>query len=147
MDLLKKYIDYAAMESKVLRDLVSSDISKTSDPSPPTPNKIKFWANWVEMSAFLATTLLGGVGEWGDDGWTQSQSKHCHKEQSPTQKLLGRAFSHSPKFFCPPSIILVVVLIRIKLEVGRNSGAPNKKFWKTVLKTTTKHEWSFLKPL
>ena len=62
MDLLKKYIDYAAMESKVLRDLVSSDISKTSDPSPPTPNKIKFWANWVEMSAFLATTLLGGGG-------------------------------------------------------------------------------------
>ena len=72
MDLLKKYIDYAAMESKELRDLVSSDISKTSDPSPATPNKIKFWANWVEMSSFLATTLLGGVGEWGDDGWTHS---------------------------------------------------------------------------
>ena len=65
MDLLKKYIDYAAMESKVLRDLVSSDISKTSDPSPPTPNKIKFWANWVEMSAFLATTFLGGSGGVG----------------------------------------------------------------------------------
>ena len=76
MDLLKKYIDYAAMESKELRDLVSSDISKPSDPSPPSPNKIEFWANWVEMSAFLATTLLGGgggVGEWGDDGWTQSR--------------------------------------------------------------------------
>ena len=70
MDLLKKYIDYAAMESKVLRDLVSSDISKTSDPSPPTPNKIKFWANWVEMSAFLATTLLGGGGGWGSRGTT-----------------------------------------------------------------------------
>ena len=68
MDLLKKYIDYAAMESKVLRDLVSSDISKTNDPSPPTPNQIEFGANWVEMSAFLATTLLGGVGEWGNDG-------------------------------------------------------------------------------
>ena len=68
MDVLKKYIDYAAMESKVLRDLVSSNIRKTSDPSPPTPNKIEFWANQVEMSAFFATTLLGV--EWGDDGWT-----------------------------------------------------------------------------
>ena len=67
MDLLQKYIDYAAMESKVLRDLVSSDISKTSDPSPPTLNKIKFWANSVEMSAFLATTLLG---EWRSGGTT-----------------------------------------------------------------------------
>ena len=41
MDLLKKYIDYAAMESKELRDLVSSDISKPSVPSPPSPNKIE----------------------------------------------------------------------------------------------------------
>ena len=38
----KKYIEYAAMELKVLRDLVSSNIRKTSDPSPPTPNKIEF---------------------------------------------------------------------------------------------------------
>ena len=66
MDLLKKYIDYAAMELKELRDLVSSDISKPSDPSPPSSNTIEFWANWVEMSAFLATTLLGGG--WGSGG-------------------------------------------------------------------------------
>ena len=70
MDLLKKYIDYAAMESKELRDLVSSDISKPSDPFPPSPNKIESWANWVEMSAFFGG---GGGGEWGDDGWTQSR--------------------------------------------------------------------------
>ena len=62
------------------------------------------------------------------------------KEQSPTQKLLGRAFSHSPKFFCPPSIIVVVVVLIRNLEVGRNSGVPSNKFLKTVLKTTTKHE-------
>ena len=41
---------------------LSSDITKTSDPSPPTPNKAEFCAKWVKMSAFLATTLLGGVG-------------------------------------------------------------------------------------
>ena len=40
MDLLKKYIDYAAMESKELRDLVSSDISKPSDPPLPPQTKL-----------------------------------------------------------------------------------------------------------
>ena len=85
MDLLKKYIDYAAMESKELRDLVSSDISKPSDPSPPFPNKIESWANWVKMSAFLATTLLGGGG-WGVGGrrMNPKQTKNCRKEKSST---------------------------------------------------------------
>ena len=41
---------------------LSSDITKTSDPSPPTPNKVEFGAKWVKLSAFLATTLLGEVG-------------------------------------------------------------------------------------
>ena len=31
-----------------------SDITKTSDPSPPTPNKVEFGAKWVKLSAFLA---------------------------------------------------------------------------------------------
>ena len=85
MDLLKKYIDYAAMESKELRDLVSSDISKPSDPSPPSSNTIEFWANWVEMSAFLATTLLGGRGGGvGGRRMNPKQIKNCRKEQSST---------------------------------------------------------------
>ena len=41
---------------------LSCGITKTSGLFPPTPNKVKFWAKWLEMSAFLATTLLGGVG-------------------------------------------------------------------------------------
>ena len=44
-----------------------SDITKTNDPYPPTPNKVEFGAKWVRMSAFLATTLLGGVGERRDE--------------------------------------------------------------------------------
>ena len=85
MDLLKKYIDYAAMESKELRDLVSSDISKPSDPFPPSPNKIESWANWVEMSAFLVTTLLGGGGGGvGGRRMNPKQIKNCRKEQSST---------------------------------------------------------------
>ena len=46
---------------------LSGDITKTSDPSPPTPNKVEFGAKWVRMSAFFATTLLGGVGERRDE--------------------------------------------------------------------------------
>ena len=46
---------------------LSSDITKTSDPSPPTPNKVEFGAKWVKLSAFLATTLLGEVGGRRDE--------------------------------------------------------------------------------
>ena len=50
-----------------------SNISETSDPSPPTPNKVEFWANgWNDC--FLDTTLLG---EWerGDDGMYPKEIK------------------------------------------------------------------------
>ena len=39
---------------------LSSDISKSRDPFSTTPNKVEFWAKWVEKSAFLAKTLPGG---------------------------------------------------------------------------------------
>ena len=52
-----------------------SDITKTSDPYPPTPNKVEFGAKWVRMSAFLATTLLGGVGERRDE--PKAEQKNC----------------------------------------------------------------------
>ena len=85
------------------------------------------------MSAFLATIFLGGGGgvvAGGDDEWTQSQSKHCHKKQSPTQKLLGRVFSHSPKFFCFPSIVVVVVVLIRNLKSAETQGHPTRNFEK-----------------
>ena len=45
----------------------SSDITKTSDPSPPTPNKVEFGAKWVKLSAFLVTKLLRKVGGRWDE--------------------------------------------------------------------------------
>ena len=54
---------------------LSSDITKTSDPSPPTPNKVEFGAKWARMSAFLATTLLGGLGERRDE--PKAEEKNC----------------------------------------------------------------------
>ena len=55
---------------------LSSDITKTSDSSPPTPNKVEFGAKWGTLSAFLATTLLEEVG-WGggDDGMNPKPNK------------------------------------------------------------------------
>ena len=40
---------------------------KLATPPLPPPNKVEFGAKWVRMSAFLATTLLGGVGERRDE--------------------------------------------------------------------------------
>ena len=51
---------------------LSSDITKTSDPSPPTPHKVEFGAKWAKENAFLATTLLG---ELGDDGMNPKPNK------------------------------------------------------------------------
>ena len=41
---------------------ISSDITKTSDPSPPTPNKVEFGAKWVKMSAFFGHNIARGSG-------------------------------------------------------------------------------------
>ena len=56
---------------------LSSDITKTSDSSPPTPNKVEFGAKWGTLSAFLATTLLEEVGGGGgdDDGMNPKPNK------------------------------------------------------------------------
>ena len=35
-------------------------------PPPPTPNNVKLWAKWVEMSPFGVITLSGGSGGWMD---------------------------------------------------------------------------------
>ena len=49
--------------------LLNQAISKTSDPSRPTLNKIEFWAKWVEMSACfghgnIAERIEGEGVEW-----------------------------------------------------------------------------------
>ena len=41
---------------------LSSDITKTSDPSPSTPNKVEFGAKWVKMSAFFGHNIARGSG-------------------------------------------------------------------------------------
>ena len=45
---------------------LSSDISKTSDPSPATPNKVEFWAKLGGKECLFWPQDCWG--EWGDDG-------------------------------------------------------------------------------
>ena len=52
---------------------LSNNISKTSDPSPPTPQKVEFWAKWVEMSAFSWPQHYWG--ERGDNGMNPKSKK------------------------------------------------------------------------
>ena len=52
---------------------LSSDITKTSDPSPPTPNKVEFGAKWVKLSAFFGHNIARGSG--GDDGMNPKPNK------------------------------------------------------------------------
>ena len=40
----------------------SRDITKTNDPSPPTPNKVEFGAKWVKMRVFFGHNIAKGSG-------------------------------------------------------------------------------------
>ena len=53
---------------------------------------------------FFAKTLLGEVGGGGEGRRDEpkAEQNNCPWEQNPTELLLGRASSHSPKFSCPP---------------------------------------------
>ena len=46
---------------------LSSDIPKTSDPSPPTPNKVEFGAKMGETECFSGHNIARGSGEGGGD--------------------------------------------------------------------------------
>ena len=73
------------------RDL-SRDISKTSYPSPPTPNKNEFWAKWLEMSAFLATALLGGGGVGGRQHEPKADQKIVFSSRVLRKNYMAKGF-------------------------------------------------------
>ena len=65
----------------------SSDITKTSDPSPPTPKKVEFGAKWVKLSAFLATKLLRKVG---DDGTNPKPNENLSLGAESYRTIAGK---------------------------------------------------------
>ena len=67
-----------------------SDITKTSDPSPPTPNKVEFGSEWVKMSAFFGQTIAGGSG--GDDGMNPKLSKNLSLGTGPYVTIAWKGF-------------------------------------------------------
>ena len=48
-------------------------ITKTSDPSTPTPNKVEFGAKWAKLSAFFGHNIARGSG--GDNGMNPKPNK------------------------------------------------------------------------
>ena len=79
---------------------LSSDITKTSDPSPPTPNKVEFGAKWVKMSALFGHIIARGSGR--TTVINPKPNKKLSVGAESYVKIAWKGFSHSPKFFCPP---------------------------------------------
>ena len=69
---LPHFLRYGALSTRALRAW-SSGFPKTSDPSPPTPNKVEFGAKWVKLSAFFGHNIARGSG--GDDGMNPKPNK------------------------------------------------------------------------
>ena len=77
-------------------------ITKTSDPSTPTPNKVEFGAKWVKMSAFFGHNI--GKGSGRDDGMNPK----------PNKKLSLGAESYGTiawKGFCAQSQVLLSSIV------------------------------------
>ena len=79
---------------------LSTDITKTSDPSPPTPNKVEFGAKWVKRSAFFGHNIARGRWGGGDDAMNPSaEQKNVLRSRILRSYCLQGLF---PKFICPP---------------------------------------------
>ena len=82
---------------------LSGDITKTSHPSPPTPNKVAFWAKCLEMSAFLATPLLGGVRGRRDE--PKAEPKIVVRSRVLRNNYLEGLFTHSQVLLCSTAVL------------------------------------------
>ena len=81
---------------------LSSDITKTSDPSPPTPNKVEFGAKWVKLSAFFFYHNIArgsGGGGGGTTQWTQSRTKNFLRSRILRNYCLQGLFHTVPSSF------------------------------------------------
>ena len=99
---------------------LSSDITKTSDPSPPTPNKVEFGAKWVRMSAFLATTLLGEVGERRDE--PKAEQKIVLRSRVLRNNCLEGLFHTVPSSFVLHCRIVSLSLVIREFIISNHNG-------------------------
>ena len=93
---------------------LSSDITKSSDPSAPTPNKVEFGAKWVRMSAFLATTLLGGVGERRDE--PKAEQKIVLRSRVLPNNCLEGLFHTVPSSFVLHCCHVINIIFMVKIR-------------------------------
>ena len=83
------------------------------------------------MSAFLATIFLGG--EWRSGVTTNEPKANQNiviRNKVLRKNYLEEFFSHSPKFFCFPSIVVVVVVLIRNLKSAETQGHPTRNFEK-----------------
>ena len=101
---------------------LSSDITKTSDPSPPTPNKVEFGAKWVKLSAFLATTLLGEVGAGGRQGEPKAAQKIVLRSRVLQDYCLEGLFHTVPSSFVLHCRIVSLSLVIREFIISNHNG-------------------------
>ena len=71
----------------------------SSDPSPPSPNKVEFGAKWVKMSAFFGHNIARGSGGRRDE--PKAEQKIVLRSRVLRNNCLEGIFTQS-QFFCPP---------------------------------------------
>ena len=74
---------------------LSSDISKTRDPFPTTPNKVEFWTKWVEKSAFFGQNIAGGTGGGGQGDEPKADQKIVIRSRALSNNYLEWLFHTS----------------------------------------------------
>ena len=111
---------------------LSSDITKTSDPSPPTPNKVEFGAKWVKLSAFFDHNIARGRwrGWVGDDAMNPKPNKKMSLGAEFYGIIACKGFFTQSQVLLSsivvPSIILVYVHTLPKSFCAGTKTIPNR---------------------
>ena len=84
---------------------LSSDITKTSDPSPPTPNKVEFGAKWVKLSAFFDHNIARGR-------WRGGQRDEPNAEQKMSLGAEFYGIIACKGFFTQSQVLLSSIVVR-----------------------------------
>ena len=107
---------------------LSSDITKTSDSSPPTPNKVEFGAKWGKLSAFLATTLLGEVGGRWDE--PKAEQKIVLRSRILRNYCLEGLFHTVPSSFVLHCRMRTTTRPRFSQNVAVRARFHQRHFWR-----------------
>ena len=95
---------------------LSSDITKPSDPSPPTPNKVEFGAKWVKLSAFFDHNIARGR-------WRGGQRDEPKAEQKMSLGAEFYGIIACKGFFTQSQVLLSSIIVGLKNHLISILGA------------------------